>query len=92
MNALSSAVVPVSHSVIDPSFIGSEVARRYAIAGPVKAFLLYRGINDVYLIQAQDRRYALRVWRKTWREVDAVAFESVGVGLPTELDVPYRNL
>ena len=75
MTSIPSAVVPVSHSVIDPAFIGSEVARRYAISGPVRSFLLYRGINDVYMIQAQDRRYAVRVWRKTWREVDAVAFE-----------------
>ena len=40
MTSIPSAVVPVSHSVIDPAFIGSEVARRYAIAGPVRSFLL----------------------------------------------------
>lgn len=68
-------IVPVTHSVIAADFLGAEVARRYDVAGPVKAFLLYRGMNDVYIIQAKDRRYALRVWRKTWRSVDVVADE-----------------
>lgn len=65
----------ISHSVMDPSFIGDEVARRYDLKGPISSFLLYRGMNDVYLIQSESQRYALRVWRKTYRDVDDVAFE-----------------
>ena len=65
----------VAHSVLSAEYLAAEVSRRYDVAGPVKAFLLYRGMNDVYIIQAQDRRYALRVWRKTWRPVDVVADE-----------------
>lgn len=68
-------IAPVAHSVIAADYLAAEVMRRYAVAGPVKAFLLYRGMNDVYIIQAQDRRYALRVWRKTWRPVDVVGEE-----------------
>jgi Ser/Thr protein kinase RdoA (MazF antagonist) len=68
-------VVPVAHSVIEASYLAGEVARRYALPGPLKAFLLYRGMNDVYLIQGRDARYALRVWRRDWREIDAVGFE-----------------
>lgn len=67
--------VPVTHSVLDPAFFVGEVARRYDVKGPLKSFLLYRGMNDVYMIQAADRRYALRVWRKTWRPVDVVEEE-----------------
>ena len=65
----------VAHSVLSAEYLAAEVSQRYDVAGPVKAFLLYRGMNDVYIIQAQDRRYALRVWRKTWRPVDVVADE-----------------
>ncbi|MDZ5648255.1 phosphotransferase enzyme family protein [Nitrospirillum sp. BR 11828] len=65
----------ISHSVMEPDFLAAEVARRYAIAGPVNAFLLYRGMNDVYLVQGAEERYALRVWRKTYRGVDEVATE-----------------
>lgn len=68
-------VARVSHSVVDPVYLGEEVAARYDIAGPVESFLLYRGMNDVYLIQGAEERYALRVWRKTYREVDEVSYE-----------------
>eukprot|EP01037_Dinobryon_pediforme_P040557 gene40557-49750_t len=45
-------VVPdITHSVVDPAFIAREVARRYDLPGPINAFLLYRGINDVYMLQ-----------------------------------------
>ena len=67
----------VSHSVLHPDFIAEQVAARYALPGPIKGFLLYRGINDVYLIAAGDQKYALRVWRRGGREadMDAVAYE-----------------
>jgi Ser/Thr protein kinase RdoA (MazF antagonist) len=65
----------VSHSVLHPDFLAREVARRYPIQGPVSGFLLYRGMNDVYLIKSGEEKYALRVWRKTWRGVDDVAYE-----------------
>ena len=65
----------VSHSVLDPSFIAAEMTRRYALSGKVTAFLLYRGMNDVYLVQDENERYAARVWRKTYRDVDEVAYE-----------------
>ena len=65
----------ISHSVIDPSYIREQVAERYDIEGPIESFLLYRGMNDVYLVQCAKERYALRVWRKTYREVDEVAYE-----------------
>lgn len=70
---LTTAVI--SHSVVDPAFIGEQVAERYDIEGPIESFLLYRGMNDVYLIQGAKERYALRVWRKTYRDVDEVTYE-----------------
>ena len=41
----------------------------------VRDFLLYRGMNDVYLVQGAREWYALRVWRKTYRDVDEVRYE-----------------
>lgn len=69
------AVARISHSVVDPAYIGEQVAARYDVAGPIDSFLLYRGMNDVYLIQGAEQRYALRVWRKTYRDVDEVSQE-----------------
>ncbi|MFD2137759.1 hypothetical protein ACFSLT_25730 [Novosphingobium resinovorum] len=65
----------VSHSVLHPDFIVREVARRYALKGDLTCFLLYRGMNDVYLVQDAEAKYALRVWRKTYRDVDDVSYE-----------------
>jgi Ser/Thr protein kinase RdoA (MazF antagonist) len=67
--------VRVSHSVLHPDYLAEEVARRYGMQGSVSAFLLYRGMNDVYLVKDERGKHALRVWRKTWRDVDTVAYE-----------------
>jgi Ser/Thr protein kinase RdoA (MazF antagonist) len=65
----------VSHSVLHPDWLADEVASRYALRGTVGGFLLYRGMNDVYLIKDEHSKYALRVWRRSWRDVDAVSYE-----------------
>lgn len=68
-------IAQVSHSVLHPAFIAREVARRYPMKGEITCFLLYRGMNDVYLVEDETTKYALRVWRKTYRDVDDVAYE-----------------
>ncbi|WP_320076639.1 phosphotransferase enzyme family protein [Novosphingobium ovatum] len=68
-------VAQISHSVLHPDFIAAEVAKRYPVTGTVEAWLLYRGMNDVYLVKDATTRFALRVWRKTYRDVDDVAYE-----------------
>ena len=65
----------IAHSVLHPDWIAEEAARRYPLIGKVYAYLLYRGMNDVYLIRDRDSRYAMRVWRKSWRDVDIVKVE-----------------
>lgn len=76
MNAsFSSRPVRVSHSVLHPDYLAEEVADRYAMQGVVSSFLLYRGMNDIYLINDAAGKHALRVWRKTWRDVDTVSYE-----------------
>ena len=87
----------VSHSVLHPQFLAEEVAQRYDIPGPVSGLLLYRGMNDVYLIRSGDEKYALRVWRKTWRDVDNVAVEMNFLdflrrqGFPASVGIPARD-
>ena len=68
-------IADISHSVLHPDFIAREVAQRYPMVGKVEVWLLYRGMNDVYLVQDAQTKYALRVWRKTYRDVDDVAYE-----------------
>ena len=75
MNQSTKGMGPVAHSVIESAYLASEVDCRYALPGPLRGFLLYRGMNDVYLIQGRDARYALRVWRRSWRAVEVVLHE-----------------
>lgn len=87
----------VSHSVLHPDWIAEEVRRRYPMQGEVSCFLLYRGMNDVYLVQDAAAKYALRVWRKTWREPDNVAYELGFLaflrerGFPASVAVPQHD-
>ncbi|WP_240345104.1 hypothetical protein [Novosphingobium sp. THN1] len=100
--ALSSAesVLPaaqVSHSVLHPDWIAAQVRARYPVNGEVTCFLLYRGMNDVYLVQDATAKYALRVWRKTYRDPDDVAYELGFLdflrerGFPASVAVPQRD-
>lgn len=68
-------IADISHSVLHPDFICEQVKERYAVKGKVDTFLLYRGMNDVYLVQDESTKYAVRVWRKTYRDVDDVSYE-----------------
>jgi Ser/Thr protein kinase RdoA (MazF antagonist) len=67
----------ISHSVLNSKYIAYEIGRRYPLKGTVKAQLLYRGMNDVYIVSDDDQLYALRVWRATHSRsiVADVAFE-----------------
>ncbi len=75
MAPIAAAPGLVAHSVLDARFLAAEIARRYAFDGAVGAQLLYRGMNDVYVVHAGGRRYALRAWRAEWRGVEEVAGE-----------------
>lgn len=94
------AVLPsaqVSHSVLHPDWIAAQVRARYPVSGDVSCFLLYRGMNDVYLVQDAAAKYALRVWRKTYREPDDVAYELGFLdflrekGFPASVAVPQHD-
>ncbi len=59
----NSAPPAIAHSVLNSKYLAYEIARRYSLKGVVKAQLLYRGMNDVYIVSDSSSLYALRVWR-----------------------------
>ena len=76
MNTTELPRPPVSHSVLHPELLAGEVARRYTMRGEVRGFLLYRGMNDVYLMEDDtEKTFAFRVWRQSWRDIDVVEQE-----------------
>ncbi|MBL8644462.1 MAG: phosphotransferase, partial [Rhodospirillaceae bacterium] len=81
----------------DPDFIKSEVEARYAFSGSVRVQLLYRGINDVYVVRDDAAKRALRVWRAGTRslpailqELDFLAFLK-GKGVSVSSAIPARS-
>ncbi|MEE4453988.1 phosphotransferase enzyme family protein [Novosphingobium resinovorum] len=87
----------VAHSVLDAHALAREVAARYDLPGEVRASLLFRGMNDVYVVTAGGQRWALRVWRGTWRGMDEVENELAflnflrGKDFPASFPVPLRD-
>ena len=73
--AISSAPMSISHSVLDVRSLAAELARRYTFDGPPVCQLFYRGMNDIYIVHDDARRYALRAWRANWRSVNDVTYE-----------------
>jgi Ser/Thr protein kinase RdoA (MazF antagonist) len=92
-----SRIAPATHSVIDPDYVAQLVQARYAVAGRVTAELLYRGVNDVYIIRDDHGRRAMRIWRAGTRSIDGVMQELDYLdfldqnGIPLSKSVPAKN-
>ena len=88
---------PVAHSLLHPVALAEEVKRRYGLQGDVACTLVSRGINDIYAIQTETTRYALRVAGANSRTPAARAYEFDLVtfleraGIPVAGPVPDRS-
>jgi Ser/Thr protein kinase RdoA (MazF antagonist) len=88
---------PIAHSVLDAAALATALASRYAFDGPPVCQLMYRGMNDIYIVHDDERRYALRAWRANWRDVSHVVYETEflqflkGRGLPVANGIPARD-
>lgn len=65
----------VAHSVLAADRLAAEVSDRYDLGGPVRGQLLFRGMNDVYVMRTEQTRFALRAWRGGWRAIEEVEGE-----------------
>lgn len=74
MTALD-ATVPIIHSILDADALGAEIQGHFGLPDPIRCELLTRGMNDVYLVRADGRRYAARAWRANWRSESDVVHE-----------------
>ncbi|MDX2225007.1 MAG: phosphotransferase [Rhodospirillaceae bacterium] len=68
-------VFPVIHSTLDPGALTDEVARRYALAPPVRCRLINRANNDFYEVLTGGPKFALRVAKADFRPPAEYAFE-----------------
>lgn len=65
----------VAHSVLDAGAVTRELEQRYAFTGQVRVQLLFRGMNDIYIVTDDENRWALRAWRGHWRSIGEVECE-----------------
>jgi Ser/Thr protein kinase RdoA (MazF antagonist) len=49
--------------LVDPSTISKIIEKYYDFEGPVKANILSIGINDIYLVETDNKKYVLRLSR-----------------------------
>ena len=60
---LKESEVSIVVSLVDPSTISKIVEKYYDFEGPVKTTILSIGINDIYLVETENKKYVLRLSR-----------------------------
>jgi Ser/Thr protein kinase RdoA (MazF antagonist) len=71
-------------ATVESTFLMGWLVERYNLEGPIICQLLRSYTNDVYLVQAANRRYVLKVYGKGWRTEAAIRDE---LALLEHLDV-----
>lgn len=91
-NSYSARTRAVVYSTLSADTIMTAVAQPYGLDGSANCTLFHRGTNDIYQISTGTRQYALKLYRKGWRDreeilgelsaVRHVARKGVSVALP----------
>ena len=72
---MSQASIPVIHSIPSGEALIASVLTNYPIPKPHSCHLYKRGFNDTYLVETEQERYILRVYRRGWRTKEEIDFE-----------------
>lgn len=60
---LKESEVSIIASLVDPSTVSKIVKKYYGFEEPVNASILSVGVNDIYLVEADNKKYVLRLSR-----------------------------
>lgn len=72
---MTQASIGVIHSIPSGEALIATVLPNYPIGKPQTCLLYKRGLNDTYLVETEQERYILRVYRKGWRTKKEIDFE-----------------
>jgi Ser/Thr protein kinase RdoA (MazF antagonist) len=72
---MTQAFIPVIHSIPSGEALISMVLPNYPIGKPHSCKLLKRGLNDTYLVETEQEKYILRLYRRGWRTKEEIDFE-----------------
>jgi Ser/Thr protein kinase RdoA (MazF antagonist) len=59
--------------------LAEQASEVYGLAPPVSCARLSSGLNEIYLLRAADRQYALKVYRRGWRSREQIDAELAAV-------------
>ncbi|MBW4626215.1 MAG: phosphotransferase [Brasilonema octagenarum HA4186-MV1] len=72
---MSQFLISVIHSIPDSQALIDTLLRHYPISDIRNCKLYKRGLNDTYLVETDQQRYILRVYRRGWRNKQEIDFE-----------------
>ena len=72
---MSQSFIPVIHSIPSGVALIENVLPNYCISNSRGCKLYKRGLNDTYLVETEQQRYILRVYRHGWRNQQEIDFE-----------------
>lgn len=64
-----------SYALLATSSVLRSVQQHYDLAGLERCKFYARGLHDNYLLESQQQKYILRVYRNAWRTEEAIRFE-----------------
>ncbi|NUN63836.1 homoserine kinase [Pseudanabaena biceps] len=72
---MSDPFFPITYSTLAPQAIIDRILCRYPIGEVTNCVFWMRGLSDIYMVEAGDRRYVLRVSHAHWRTKAETEFE-----------------
>jgi Ser/Thr protein kinase RdoA (MazF antagonist) len=75
VSSMSDYLFPITYSTLAPQALVDRVLCRYGIGEITSCVFWMRGLSDIYLVEAGDRRYVLRVSHAHWRSKAEIEFE-----------------
>lgn len=73
--SMCSAPIPVIHSIPSGEALIEHVLQHYPMGIRIDCRLYKRGLNDTYLVETEQDKYILRVYRRGWRTKQEIDFE-----------------
>jgi Ser/Thr protein kinase RdoA (MazF antagonist) len=80
--------IEVAHSLPTGAAIAGVAAEAYDLGSDVRAWVISRGLTDHYAVEADGRRYVLRLYPTHWRSRADVLFEIDFISHAAARDVP----
>ncbi|MFN9467972.1 MAG: homoserine kinase [Pseudanabaena sp.] len=72
---MSDHLFPITYSTLAPQALVDRVLCRYNVGEITSCVFWMRGLSDIYLVEAGNRRYVLRVSDAHWRSKAEIEFE-----------------